>query len=169
MIRIKRNPHLEDIEEFIKSNSIKFEYLAKGREGSVFYFKLDKRLILNTEILQSGEYVLKVLNEKKYYSLYDIRKLETFSKLGLIPKIHVITKNYSVMKYIKGITLEEFFEDPKYSGYFTREEFKIINDKINNLYNIWGKFNFKKYIDQNKENILISDKLNVYIIDPFLN
>lgn len=95
----RKNPHLNDIEDFIKKNSSKFEYLDRGGEAKVFYFKLNKSLVLNTEILKPGEYGLKIFdnnitqNNIGGLSNKKIDKLKLLSKYGLIPKIYVITKN----------------------------------------------------------------------------
>jgi len=163
----KRNPHLKDIEEFIKSNSSKFIYLSTGGEGSVYYFKIIKRLILNTEILQPGEYVLKIYtdirtqNNQGGLSSRKINKFLLLSKYGLIPKIYVITKKYIVSKYISGQTLSDFqTEYPEY-----RDD---INIQIDKLIKIWNKLGFD-HGDLAEHNILISNKGNVYFIDPYIS
>lgn len=159
----RKNPHLEDIEEFIENNSSKFKYLNKGVEGKVYYFKLNRKLMLNTEILQPGEYVLKILHEGKKYSLDHIDQLKLFSKYGLVPKVFVVTKQYVVMKYIRGTTLKHLEKSLK------QEEIWAIDNKVEKLHNIWKKLGFQSYIDPNEANVLVSDDMkHVYIIDPFL-
>ncbi len=166
MIRIKKkNPHLEDIEEFVKNNSSKFRYLDSGVEGRVSYFKLDKKLVLNTEILKPGEYVLKTFHPWTKYNFEILQKFKLISKYGLIPKIFVITNKYIIMKYIKGRRLSYFWNNSKE---FEKTKLTKLDDRVNELYDIWKKLGFDKYIDHSDENILVSEDLkHVYIIDPF--
>lgn len=169
MIKIlkRKNPHLEDIKEFVKSNSSEFIYLSTGGEGDVYYFKLNKRLILNTEILQSGEYVLKIFSDKRTQnnqgglSSKKINKFLLLSKYGLIPKIFVISKKYIISKYIDGQTLSDFqFE---YPGHMDE-----MNIQIDKLIKIWNKLGFS-HDDLSEGNILISNKGKMYFIDPYIS
>lgn len=161
----RKNPHLEDIKEFIENNSSDFKYINKGVEGKAFYFKLDKKLILNTEILQSGEYVLKVFNEGKNYSSKQINQLKLFSKYGLIPKVFIVTKKYVIMKYIRGFTLYSLYNTLDYDD----PRLLAIDNKVEKLEKIWKKLGFEEYLDPNNENILVSEDFkHVYFIDPFI-
>lgn len=176
MIKVKRNPHLDDIEEFIKNNSIEFQYLNEGVEGKVFYFRLNKRLVLNTKILQPGEYVLKVFFDTYKYSENDIKLYLLISKYGLIPKVYLITKKYIVMKYINGIRLSDFLNKSK-NTYISkipisdRKEIKYkLMDRVEELYEIWRKLGLDEHVDPSEDNILVSNNFeHVYIIDPFLH
>lgn len=164
--KIKRkNPHLHDIREFINSNSIEWKYLDGGTEANAFYFRLNKKLILNTQILQPGEYVLKVFHERRYF--YSEENIDTYlklSKYGIIPKVFVITSHYIVMKYIHGKTLIEIYDE------LNEKQRNIIIDKIKKLWDIWKKLGFSKYIDHGEDNILVSDDLkHVYLIDPWIS
>lgn len=165
MIRIKkRNPHLENIVEFIGDNSVETKKLGFGAEANVYYFKLDKKLILNTKILQPGEYAIKIFRTFMDYSPKQIKEYLTISKYGLIPKVFVITKKYIVMKYIKGQTLSKLYNTLSDNQYLN------IRQRINELSDIWYKLGFGELRDSNEENVLISDDLkHVYIIDPFLD
>lgn len=163
----RKNPHLEDIEEFIESNSSDFRYLNKGIEGKTFYFKLNKKLVLNTEILKSGEYVLKIFFKHMTYSIDQIKKLKILSKYGLIPKIFVVTNKYIIMKYIKGNTFYALYN----SNLLDNNDLEYIEDRKSRLIAIWAKLGFEDILDieHNDENILVSEDLNhVYVIDPFL-
>lgn len=162
--RKKKNPHLEDIEYFIKNNSIDFKFISRGGEGKVFYFKLNKNLIINSNVLKSGEYALKIFdnigysqNNKKGLSYDKINKLLLLSKYGLIPKIFIITKKYIISKYIHGTSYDEFeYNNPK------------VDSRIEELLKIWKKLGFH-HGDVKSDNILISNDLkHVYIIDPYI-
>jgi len=166
VFRKKKNPHLENIEEFIKSNSSEFIYLSTGGEGSVYYFKLNKRLILNTEILQPGEYALKIFTDKRTennkggLSSKKINKFLLLSKYGLIPKIFIITNKYIISKYIYGQTISDFqIEYP--------EHMDEVNHQIDKLIKVWNKLGFE-HDDLSEDNILISDKGSIYFIDPYI-
>lgn len=164
MIKIKRNPHLEDVEKYIINNSVNFKHLGFGAEGNIYYFRLNKKLILNTEILQPGEYVIKIFRTFMDYSPNQIRQYLSISKYGLIPKVFVITKKYIVMKYIKGQTLAKLYKT------LSGDQYLDIRQRVNELSDIWYKLGFGELRDSNEENVLVSDDLkHVYIIDPFLD
>ncbi len=154
----KKNPHLYDIEKYIGENSSKFKYLSSGTEGDAYYFKLTKSIIVNTEIIKSGEYILKVYS----YDLQpkQINEFIKLSKYGVIPKIHAITKRYIIMKYIDG-SLYYYFkkEHPEKLG--------LINEKIDYLIEIWDKLGLK-HGDLSEGNIIIGKNNSVYFIDPRL-
>lgn len=160
MIKVikKKNPHSNDIEKYIKNNSIDFANIGAGSEADVYLFLIDKSLILNTKILKPGEYVLKIYDNDSILSTKKLEKLELLSKYGLIPKIHIITKKYIVMKYIHGMILHDYINKYPY-------KMPDIKDKIDNLKIIWKKLGFQ-HDDLNWGNILVSDKESVYFIDP---
>ncbi len=164
--RKRKNPHLNDIDDFINDNSVKFEYITRGGEGIIYYFKLNKLLRLNNILLKPSEYSLKIYNNKFTQNNYEglspkkILKLELLSKYGLIPKIHIITKKYIISKYIHGITVSDFqIEYPEYMD--------EINNKIEKLLKIWDKLGFV-HDDLSEDNILVSNKGSVYFIDPYI-
>lgn len=171
MIKLKRitekhkNPHLNDIEDFIRKNSSKFEYVSRGGEAKVFYFKLNKSLVLNTEVLKPGEYGLKIFKYdpgKDYNGISNKKmdKLKLLSKYGLIPKIFIITKRYVISKFIHGTTISEF--QAEYP-----ELMDNVNDKIEKLINIWKKLGFD-HGDLSEDNILISENGSIHLIDPYI-
>lgn len=163
MIRItkqRKNPHLEDIKKFIKDNSVDFSKLGSGAESDSYLFLTNKSIVLNGNILKSGEYVLKIYDNDSILSTKKLEKLELLSKYGLIPKIYIITKKYIIMKYIHGMIYYDFVR--------SYPEIKdIIDNKIIKLVQIWEKLGFI-HDDLNQGNILISDNYSVYFIDPYL-
>jgi predicted Ser/Thr protein kinase len=167
--KVKRNPsaknNYNDIKYFIKFNSENFDEIGEGSEGKAFYFKLNSRLVVNAEVLNKGEYVLKITHRKNYSSS-ELERLDLLSKYGLIPKIYIFNSKYIIMKYIKGKSLNDLLFDKELS----KSEQSIIENKVEKLYDIWEKLGFDKYLDTNDENILVtSDLKKVYIIDPMID
>lgn len=154
----RKNPHLYDIEKHIGENSSKFKYLSSGAEGDVYYFELNKSIVINTEVLKSGKYVLKIFS----YDLgpKQINKFIKLSKYGVIPKIYVITKRYIIMKYIVGNLYYYFKKEHP-------EKLKSINNKIEDLIEVWEKLDLK-HGDLSEGNIIIGKNDSVYFIDPRL-
>lgn len=175
MIKIKRNPHLEDVEYYIKNNSSFYSKIGEGYEAETFFFKLTKKIILNNEILKPGKYILKLYSSNNRISEEKIKKLKLISKYGLIPKIFVITKTYVVMKYIDGYTLRKVIDLFLESD---RDKIDILFDKIENIKDIWFdklKINDENdprsqiYIDTDYDNFIVSKDLNhIYVIDPII-
>lgn len=167
MIRIKkkkRNPHLNDIKNYIKNNSINFHEIGMGSEGRAYYFKLNSRLVLNQHLLQKGEYVLKITFPHAEYSDSELKKLKIISKYGLIPEIYVFNSKYLIMKHIKGENFYILY--PK----LTNKEVLMIRDKVDKLAAVWKKLGLNKFRDTNDENILVTQDLRkVYLIDPIVN
>ena len=167
-IQKRKNPftNTNDVEDYIKNNSISFQYLNQGRYAIIYKFKTNKKVVIATKILIPGEYILKVLkSENHYWNPEQINYLTKLSKYGLIPKIFIITKNYFIGKYIDSYTLLEIKE--KYErDEITNEEYLKIDDKLDHLIYIWKELKFR-HDDLHDENILISKDLkHVYIIDP---
>jgi len=164
----KKNPftNTNDVKDYISKNSIYFRWLDQGFYSDVYQFKTDKKLVLNTKILNSGEYVLKIMKSSTYHWRTDeIEYLEKLSKYGLIPKIFIITKSYLISKFIDGYTYSEIKEKYHY-GEITEEDFLEINHKIDYLTSVWYKLNFN-HRDLHDGNIMISKNFNkVYFIDP---
>jgi len=77
-----------------------------GNEAYIYIFELKEPLLLNNKFIYPGKYIFKHLK-------YDLRpheqdKLILYSKYGLIPEIFLITKNFIIMNYIKGINLDDY-------------------------------------------------------------
>jgi RIO-like serine/threonine protein kinase len=164
--RTRKNPRLNDIDIFVKNNSIEFEKIMRGGEATIYYFKLNNSLLVNNVLLKSGEYSLKIYSDKLTQnnhgglSTKKISKLELLSKYGLIPKIYTITKRYIISKYIHGITVSDFqFEYP--------DHMDEVNEKIEKLIKIWEKLGFS-HDDLSEDNILVSNKGSIYFIDPYV-
>lgn len=156
----RKNPHLKDIKKYLQLNSIKFKKIGFGGEADVYYFKINEPIIINAEIVEEGEYALKLF--RKDIPIKLIEHNEILSAYGLIPKIYVITKKYIITKYIDGKTLADIKDD------LSSSQLNYINEKINNLDEIWRKLGFR-HLDLTSGNILISKDLKkVYFIDPFL-
>lgn len=164
----RKNPftNTNDVEDYIKNNSISFQYLNHGRYANIYEFKTNKKIVIATKILLPGEYILKVLkSENHYWKSGQIDYLAKLSKYGLIPKIFIITKNYFIGKYINGYTLLEIKEKYEHDE-ITNEEYSKIDEKLDHLIYIWRELKFR-HDDLHDENILISKDLkHVYIIDP---
>lgn len=168
--KVKRNPsakkNYNDIKYFIKFNSEDFDELGEGTEGKTFYFKLNSNLVINTELLKKGEYVLKIMFHYAEYSNSELKRLKSMSKYGIIPEIYIFNSKYLIMKYIKGVTLNDLLFDKKLNK---KEEWEV-RDRIEKIYEIWRKLGFDDYIDPNDENILITPDLKkIYILDPIVN
>jgi predicted Ser/Thr protein kinase len=164
----KKNPftNTNDVKDYISKNSIYFRWFDDGFYSNVYRFKTDKKLILNAKILNPGEYALKILKSPTtYWRLDEIEYLEKLSKYGVIPKIFIITQNYSISKFIDGYTYSEIKEKYHY-GEINEEDFLEINHKIDYLISIWSRLKFN-HRDLHDGNILISKNYNkVYFIDP---
>lgn len=191
-IKIKQNPHLHNIKDYIKTNSTEFKYLNKGTEAFVYIFKTSIPLFLKTEnltnsnlqplkiqTLKPGEYILKEYRlsaggENFYLKDFQIKTLIILSKYGIIPEIYIINKTYSIMKYIKGRTLYDLLFE------FDHEDpiIKKIEEKAEKLFNIIIEINKKEFFTNEKilfgadtysTNILVSEDFkHVWIIDPWI-
>lgn len=181
MKRLIKNPHLNDIEEFIKQNSIYFEPLEPGGEAYTYLFQTDKTLILNANLLYPNVYVLKVYHfdyQKRMYgenfsglSLKKINKFLELSNYGLIPKIYTITKKYIIMDYVEGKTLRQIKKEYGPGSAIVRK----ITDRISKLEDIWrGKLKLERVVPDrgNDGNFIVANGFEtakqpkVYIIDP---
>ena len=164
----KKNPftNVDDIKIFIMDNSVFFKRIGSGAHATVYKFKIDKKLVLNTKILYPGEYVLKLLiADYLYWKPNEIDYLNLLSKYGLIPKIFIIGRNYFIGKYIDGYTLAEI----KYmlaDHEIEKDEYLKIEDSVDEIISVWAKLNFS-HKDLHDENILVSKDFNhIYLIDP---
>ena len=158
----RKNPDSQDTIKFIRENSINFHKIGQGGEGIVFYFKLNKSLVVDVEILKPGEYTFKLFrNNSGERPLRRSKILKIYSKYGLIPKIYLINNNYSISDYIHGHSLNYVYEHfPK--------SIPNINYKLDKLRKIWYKLGFE-HGDMTSDNILISENLkSVYLIDPYI-
>lgn len=149
--------YLLENHKFVKS----FNLIGRGKEGPVYYFKLIQRsFILNDIFLDKGEYAIKILTGRHKYNKEVIDQLKLMSNYGVIPKIYYIDHNSIIMKYINGITLRDF--KLRYPNYSLTE----INKRVEELEKIWwdvGKF---VHMDICDRNILITENMKVYLIDP---
>lgn len=168
-VRKCKNPftNTNDVKDYISKNSIYFKKIGEGDYGRVYRFKLDNKIILNSKILLLGDYTLKLLKySDDYYNINQIDYLTKLSKYGLIPKIFIITKNYTISKFIDGYTFDEvkymYYDDNKIS----QKVWLNIIKKREYILDIWDKLGFN-HGDHHNNNILVSKDFNhVYFIDP---
>lgn len=157
----KKNPELQKVVENILSkidhnNKIEFEYISDGSYAEIYKFNLKSNKLVDNKILKSGNYVLKIFRDPAKDK--EINQLTKFSNYGLIPKIFIINKNFIIMKFIEGKTLWKFIE---INDSFNR----IIFLKIERLIQKYHQLGFV-HGDLHPDNILITNKINVYFIDP---
>lgn len=168
MISRKRKNPAKNKKEFFKElrsdPNIKVDFFKKGKESEIFKLKLNQNsTILENLKLDKGAYIIKIfydwitLNEKQ------INYLKELSNHELIPKIYYIDSKIIIMDFINGKTLI-YFEN----NYDLKpEEIKIIYDNIEKMKRIWEILGFR-HGDLHKRNILVTNDLNVYFIDPYL-
>lgn len=125
----------------------------------------NKKTILGVE-LYSGKYVLKNI-KKEEISNKDINLLKSLSELMLIPRIYLINKEYIIMDYFEGSTLNVYLRSNLLSD-------QLIT-KIKNLIKKWHSLGFAHgdlalSLKENKiiggGNLLISKNGNIKLIDP---
>lgn len=161
----KRNPELQK-----KSNNIlrdldaeNIKYLAEGNYAEVYKFSIEFPTTFQKIKLKPGTYVLKLITMTEISSLNskEIKYLQKLSKLGLIPKIYVITEDFIIMEYIKGETLLESV----YS--LLPSDLEIVLLTLEEIIQKWHKLGFA-HGDLNLKNIMIDQNLNVHLIDPMI-
>jgi len=136
-----------------------YEYLSEGIESEIFYFKVSDPLYIKGVSLEPGEYVLKIPN--KLFKESNLKYYLRLSNLNLIPKIYVFSKNYIIMKYINGDTLDKVIDRlSKSSRHLIFEDLKKSIIK-------WHSFKIG-HGDLKMCNILIVNN-KVHIIDPIVN
>lgn len=174
--KLRNNPHLDDIVEYIHKNSVAFEIIGEGGEANAYLFQINKSLVLNAQLLYPGVYVLKDYIKYRGFKgipLQKINKLIKLSKYGVIPKIYIITKNYIIMDYVKGASLKQIMREYGPNSVMVRKLMK----RILELEEIWfNNLKFDKYdvaLDRsNYNNFIVADGFEVaeqpkiYIIDP---
>lgn len=161
----KRNPELQK-----KANNIlrdldaeNIKYLAEGNYAEVYKFSIEFPTIIRKIKLNSGTYVLKLikLNETSALDLKEIKYLQKLSKLGLIPKIYVITDDFVIMKYIEGDTLLDLIH------ILPSDELEIALLNLGDVVQKWHDSGFI-HGDLHLKNIMLDQDLNVHLIDPMI-
>lgn len=165
----KKNPYLDDyasliLEELDPKNKINFKFIGEGSFGEIYYFELNHNNIFENVILRPGKYIIKIFKENKEEdielpSFSEINYLKKLSNYGLIPKIYIINKNFSIMKYIEGVDLLDY-------GHETKDNIIKTLSKIKKLVKIWHELGFA-HGDLSFTNIIISKNHKVYFIDPY--
>jgi RIO-like serine/threonine protein kinase len=133
---------------------------GQGDEAIVYELKLNNPHTFNSIRLKEGTYILKNYKRKP---LFDLNELINLSKKRLIPKVYVVDGRIVIMDFVKGITFQEFL-DKKYSENIRKKVFK----NLKNLLQKWHNYD-KRHCDLNFYNILVTNKYDVYFIDPMLN
>lgn len=165
-VRKRKNPrNKQDLLNTLQNDSnIKIGYLSAGNEGDVYGLVIPKRtIILDFLLLNKGKYVLKIYDYGIFLNSEQIEYLTTLSKYGLIPKIYYIDDKIIIMDYIDGI--KYYYFETKYRG---TEELDIVKLNINKLKKIWKRLGFE-HGDLNDANILVTNDLKVYFIDPSIS
>ena len=161
----RKNPNLEFFADKILSelNTDKFEFIGEGNFGEIYLFEINQNKFFENTILKPNRYILKVFR-RTLTSIEEINRLKILSKYGLIPKIYIITSDFIIMRYIKGITLLKFEK-------YNQDNPKLIHSiliKINNLIKKWHSLKLY-HGDLGDDNILITEDNKVYFIDPYFN
>lgn len=134
-------------------------HLGSGVEGRSYYFNVNKNTHIFETLIKKGQYVIKIY--KILLKSRDIRYLKKLSNYGLIPKIYYIDSNIIIMKYINGKTYDVLRK------HLSLKEHEYILDQINNLIKVWENLGFA-HDDISDGNILITENLKVYFIDPYI-
>lgn len=164
-IKRKKNPQKENLVRILLNNSDDYQFLGEGSEGEVYYFMLGEPLKLNKDILEEGEYVIKIYFDTEL-SENQIKYLQKLSNFNLIPKIFSISRNYIISQFINA---DSFSRVIKNSRRWSSER-KLVYENIKNLISKWHSLGYAhEDLNPDNENILIDKKLNVYFIDPSIN
>lgn len=159
-IKYYSNPALQKlVEEIIQLPS---EYLGFGGYSEVYRFILNKPEIVDGNLLQKGDYVIKIFFRN--YRILDsksISYLKDLSNKKLIPQIYVINFDYIIMDYVDGKPLKDFNDDKK----FITENYQFLIDSIKLELQKWWKKN-RYHNDLNPGNIIFKSKGGVIFIDP---
>ncbi len=170
----RKNP--QSLLREIENNASYFYKLPEyelGNEAYIYVFELEKPLLVLNKFIYPGKYVFKHLNY--YLRPHEQDKLILYSKYGLIPEIFLITKNFIIMDYIKGINLDRYLYE---LGSINSKKFEEIEnayfdweDKIRNF--IKNTENLPSCTrDISSRNTLIkffpNGKYKFYMIDPWV-
>lgn len=136
-----------------------YEYLSEGIESEVFCFKVSQPLYIKGINLEPGEYILKIPN--KLFKESNLKYYSRLSNLNLIPKIYVFSKNYIIMKYIKGEPLDKVIDS------LSRSSRHSIFEDLKKSISKWHSLGIG-HGDLKMCNILITSN-KVHIIDPIVN
>ncbi len=159
-----KNPHYI-LEKLEKDLNTKFKFLSSGDFAFIYKFVITNNLFINGIVLTRGIYVLKLLkieNQLDHNRVnFDkcINKLLIFSKLGIIPKIKIVTDQYIIMEYVHALPLYESYVDQE-----SIEIREILWKKLKHIVNFLHSKGLS-HGDLNTSNILIS-KEHIYLIDP---
>jgi len=163
-VRKRKNPYLQFqaeniLNELDPKNKIDFKFIGEGSYGEVYCFELNQNKIFQNVILKPGKYIIKIF--KRFTSTEEIKYLEKLSKYGLIPKIFIINKKFSIMKYIESETLLEFEENNRNN----RNLMKKLFENIISMLQKWHELGYS-HGDLDRRNILVSKNHKIYFIDP---
>lgn len=167
MIKRKRrkNPYDEqNLIDLFEKDGINIKVFGSGYEANIYYFELNKRKVLPIDglLLNKGDYVLKIYYDSSELSKKEIDRLMLLSNYGVIPKIYFIKSNIIIMDYVNGKTYIEFRRENSFN-----EKRKIVDSKIEDFKRVWEKLGLR-HGDLNHTNILITENLKVYFIDPHI-
>lgn len=144
---------------------IKCKTVKEGYNPVCIITVKNKRNILGIE-LSSGKYILKNI-KKEEISNKDIELLKSLSNLKLIPKIYLIDKEYIIMDYFEGATLNVYLRTNLLSDWLIT--------KIKKLIEKWHELGFAHgdlalLLKENKiiggGNLLINKNNEIILIDP---
>lgn len=168
-----------------------------GTYGITYKFKKLNNIFVNGIVLRKGTYVLKYFHNKGEYDIRQnkrvlaerrisfadknqadkmftyvrfedcIKKLLTFSKLGVIPKVRIVTDEYIVMDYVDGKSLREL--NQIIYG-LSRKDSELLFNKLEKIIKFIHSLGLS-HGDLTEGNILISRSENgvfdrIYLIDP---
>lgn len=137
----------------------------KGLESETYYFRTYTNFQVSgaPKILHPGKYVLKIYKPKyKLKSFYE-NYLLTLSNLKLIPKIHIINRDFIIMDYFDGLRLETIIE----CRLISRKDFDVVLENIKKMITKYKSLGHK-HNDLHFGNILVNKNLDVVFIDPRL-
>lgn len=150
IIKKKRNPPDFDILSLIKNH----QFLTEGAEGLIYYFSTKSNMQINKITIPPGEYVIKLYKYSHEITADYLKLLNDLSRNNLIPKVYVNNKNYMIQSYINGNILN------------IKNLNKNLFKKIEKLLTEWHDLGFY-HGDLCPKNILISNKNEIFFIDPY--
>lgn len=160
MIKIRKRKNPYETSNLVENILLDIDYGELSDEGQyaqTYKFKLIRKTFIYNQYLPAGIYVLKILRKITYNSDM-IDYLLKMSDLELIPEIFIITKNFTIMKFQKGLLFYEYIRK------ITRKQFEILLQNLQKILEDWQKLGFE-HGDLSSRNIII-DKDEIYLIDP---
>lgn len=155
--KYRLNPELQKlVDQIIQLPS---EYIGFGGYSEVYRFIVSQPAIIDNNVLNPGDYVIKIFFNN--YRILDNKTIKYFKKLSnekLIPEIYIISDEYVIMDYIKGVVLVKILD-------IIHKDWEIAINKIKTEAKRWWKKG-QYHNDLNPGNIIFRPDGLVTFIDP---